>query len=257
MANYRELEQFYRDSPEELRLQKDGAQYLEYLTAMRYLTRYLPAGCSVLDHCAGTGAYSFALAERGFRVTAGDIVGQNVDFIRERQKKSPVLEDVFQGDALDLSRFPDNSFDAALLMGALYHLKEAGERRRAVGEGMRVLRAGGVLACTYMNRYGVILCDSEGALENLGDILRFAGSGEEGVFYASTPEEMAGLAGSRGLEILCHVALDGMANFLHRTAGLLNGEGFLRWQEYHAATCEVPSLLGASYHNMMICRKQA
>ena len=249
------LAQFYgHDSPEELRLMEGGAQHLEFLTAAEYVSRGLPPHCTVLDSCAGTGVYSFYLAERGHAVTAGDLVHANVEKIRLLQKERPLLREIYQGDALDLSRFADSSFDAVLLMGALYHLPQDGPRRRAVEEALRVLRGGGLLVCTYMNRYGVIMNDLDRELENLDEVMRFLREGREGVFYASTPEEMGGLMDSCGVEVLSHIALDGMALFMTQTSGLLGPQGAARWKDYHLATCEVPSLLGASYHNMIIGR---
>lgn len=250
------LAAFYEnEGEEELRLLPEGAHYLEFLTAARYLFRYLPAGCDILDSCAGTGAYAFYLAQQGHRVTAGDIVPYNVDRMRAKQAEAPRLAGLYQGDAGELSAFAGQSFDAVLCMGALYHMEEEAQRRRVVEESLRVLRDGGLLACTYMNRYAVILNNAVGPLDNLEEILRFAKDGREGIFYASTPEETAALLAGYGLEILCHVALDGVSNFLHTTAGLLDDTGFRRWREYHFAVCEVPSLLGCSYHNLILCRK--
>jgi hypothetical protein len=141
-------------------------------------------------------------------------------------------------------------------MGALYHLENPADRRRAVQESLRLLSPGGLFAATYMNRFGVVLGNARGSLSNLAEILTFLKEGREDVFYAATPEEMAELMTSCGLEVHCHVALDGLSNFLHSTAGLLDDEGFRRWREVHLATCETPSLLGVSYHNLLICRKR-
>ncbi len=58
-----------------------------------------------------------------------------------------------QGTALDLSRFPDHSFDAVLLMGPLYHLLTEAERRTALAEARRVLRSGGPLFAAFITRW--------------------------------------------------------------------------------------------------------
>lgn len=256
MSNLKQLISYYEnEGEEELRLQKGGAQYLEFLTAANYLDRFLPPAAKVLDSCAGSGVYSYYLAEQGHLVTAGDIVPHNVKLIREKQKKTPLLSAVYHGDALDLSRFAGASFDAVLLMGALYHFHDPADRRRAVKESLRLLKEDGLFFCTYMNRYAVILNNSAGSLDNIGEILSFAREGKEGIFYASTPEEMKGLMEECRVEKLCHLALDGVSAFLRETAGILDEEGAQRWRDYHLATCEVPSLLGYSYHNMLIGKK--
>jgi SAM-dependent methyltransferase len=256
MRDIDRLISFYEhEGVEELRLQEGSPHYLEFLTATAYLGRFLAPKSRVLDSCAGSGAYAFALAEQGHRVTAGDLVARNVGILRERQEKTALLERVYRGDALDLSRFAPESFDAVLCMGALYHLENPADRRRAVEESLRLLPPGGLFAATYMNRFGVVLGNVRGSLSNLAEILTFMEKGREDVFYAATPEEMTELMTACGLAIHCHVALDGLSNFLHGTAGLLDDEGFRRWREVHLATCETPSLLGVSYHNLLICRK--
>lgn len=256
MDQFEQLSAFYEnEGKEQLRFMEGGAHYLEFLTASRYLRRILRPGSHILDSCAGTGAYALLLARQGHIVTAGDIVPYNVRQMEEDQRQNPLLAEIYCGDALDLSRFAPESFDAVLCMGALYHLHDPEERRRAIAESLRVLRPGGFLACTYMNRYAVILNNTAGGLENVGEILSFAKEGSEGIFYASTPEESARLLTDFGVQVLCHVALDGISIFLHDTAGLIDDEGLRRWYDYHFAVCEVPSLLGYSYHNLLIGRK--
>ncbi len=249
------LEAFYTgEGKEELRLQKESPHYLEYLTATKYLDKYLPPCSKILDNCAGSGAYAFYLAERGHAVTAGDVVPVNVDALTRRQGETDLLAEVYLGDAAELSRFEDGSFDAVLCMGALYHLPEASDRERALDEALRVLAPGGLLVFTYMNRHAVILNNSSGSLENIDDILKFAEDGLEGVFYASTPEEILQMTQGRGIEKLAHAGLDGMACFMTQTAGRLNKKGAERWRRYHFAACETPSLLGYSYHCIFVGR---
>lgn len=257
MKDLKQLEKFYEDDgKEELRLQESSPQYIEFLVATKYLSQSLPPSARILDSCAGTGVYAFYLAEQGHRVTAGDVVRRNVEILRTIQEKSPLLAGVYEGDALDLSRFPPGSFDAVLCMGALYHLHAPADRRLVVEESLRLLPEGGLFACTYMNRYAVILNNMAGSLDNIGEVLEFVQRGVEGIFYASTPEETAGLMGACGLEPVCHVALDGMAAYLRESAGILDDTGLRRWRDYHLAVCEVPSLLGSSYHNLFIGRKR-
>lgn len=251
-----ELKRFYEnEGEEELRLVEGGVQYIEFATACKYLEKVLPPNCSILDTCAGSGIYSYYFAEKGFKVTAGDIVQYNVDKIEEKQRHNNILEMIYLGDNMDLSRFEDKSFDAIFCMGALYHLMENDEREKAVSESLRVLKNGGIFVASYMNRYSVIMNNSIGDLSNIDEIMEFSDQGSEGVFYASTPEEIENLMQKFNLEKLYHIGLDGMGLFMHDTSKLIDDEGLKRWQQYHLKICEVPSLLGTSYHGMIICKK--
>lgn len=251
-----ELRRYYEnEGQEDRRLDASGIQHLEFLTAARYLGRHLPEKCRLLDSCAGGGVYAYHFARLGHSVTAGDIVPYNVERIRANRGDAPPLAGIIELDATDLSRFENESFDAVLCMGALYHLLKPEDREKAVAEGLRVLRPGGVFAASYMNRHAVVLNNLTPTLDNLEDMLRFSQSGVEGIFYASTPEEAKALMAGFGVEKLCHVPLDGMAYFLVYTAGLIDASAFERWKTYHFAVCEDESTLGSSYHNLFIARK--
>jgi 2-polyprenyl-3-methyl-5-hydroxy-6-metoxy-1,4-benzoquinol methylase len=81
------LEIYYDEQDEDIRLKVDRAHSLEYLTTIRYLDKICHEPVSILDACAGTGAYCFDLAEKGHLVTAGDVVPANVNMIKEKQKR--------------------------------------------------------------------------------------------------------------------------------------------------------------------------
>jgi SAM-dependent methyltransferase len=60
------------------------------------------------------------------------------------------------GDARDLE-VPDATADIVLLLGPLYHLTEASDRARALGEARRVLKPGGRLFAAAISRYASAL----------------------------------------------------------------------------------------------------
>lgn len=252
----KQLENFYTNiAPEEIRLSEESVQYLEYLTAVRYLEKTVPKKGTVLDSCAGTGIYSFYLAEKGRTVTAGDIVPANVAHIEQKQSKAPILHNIYEADAASLPQFEDGSFDTVLCMGALYHMPKASLRKAVVRESLRLVKPGGIFICTYMNRFAAVMNAMTPTLDNLDELMRFARDGKEDVFYAATAGEMESLMAEFGVRVKAHLALDGMALLMMNTTKYIKPEAFAKWKEYHFATCEEPSLLGSSYHNMIICQK--
>lgn len=60
------------------------------------------------------------------------------------------------GDARDLP-VVDGSVDAVLLLGPLYHLRQAPDRARALSEARRVLPRGGVVVAAGISRYTSLL----------------------------------------------------------------------------------------------------
>ncbi len=61
--------------------------------------------------------------------------------------------------------------------------------------------------------------------------------------------------GENGLEILYHVATDGMKFVIGDVVNELTEEKFKRWMGFHLRTCEDKSILGSSEHGLIIARK--
>lgn len=111
---------FYNHYDENSRLeQKHGT--VEFLTTMRYIQKFLKPGDRVLEIGAGTGRYSHALARQGYAVDAIELVEHNIEVFQRNTLPGETIS-VMQGNALDLSAFPDDQYDITLLLGPLYHL---------------------------------------------------------------------------------------------------------------------------------------
>ena len=103
---------------------------------MKYIHKYLESmelqkpksEIKILDVGAATGRYSVPLAEEGYDVTAVELVKHNL--ARLKAKGSSVK--AYQGNAMKLKRFEDNSFDVVLVFGPMYHLHEKEEKQKCV-----------------------------------------------------------------------------------------------------------------------------
>ena len=60
-------------------------------------------------------------AKEGYDVTAIEYVNHNLDILKSKITPNMKIR-AEQGDAVDLSRFADNTFDITLVLGPLYHL---------------------------------------------------------------------------------------------------------------------------------------
>lgn len=127
-----------------------GAGALEFTVTKALIERHFPDTGRVLDIGGGPGRYAEWLTQRGFRVTLADAVPELLDIARERVRG---IEEIVTADARDLSRWPDNSFDAVLCLGPLYHLTDAADRRRTISEVIRVVRPGGPAAFSLITTY--------------------------------------------------------------------------------------------------------
>ncbi len=148
----------YNRSDEQHRLQYDLGP-LEEVRMHELLQRFLPPSpCAVCDVGGAAGAYSFWLAERGYRVSLVDIVPKHIDEAGQRQAADPSvrLQVAVVADARELP-FPEESFDAVLAHGPLYHLVDRVDRQKALQEAWRVLRPEGVLIAVAITRYASLI----------------------------------------------------------------------------------------------------
>ena len=280
-----ELEQYYNKFNEEKRLQSRHGQ-VEYHTTMHYIHRYLdilknrpenltkqdrgetdqcggtawhPVHTSlrIIDIGAGTGRYSVALAEEGYDVTAVELVKYNLGILK--QKGANVK--AYQGNALKLKRFADDSFDLALLFGPMYHLHSDEEHVQALSEAKRVVRPGGyVMAAYVMNDYSVI---KYGFMENhiaermkqgeLTDDFQILHNENELYDYVRL-EQINAWNAAAGLSRELMIAPDGPADYIRPVLNAMDEETFTLFLQYQLANCERQELLGASSHTLDILR---
>ncbi|GMK42716.1 hypothetical protein PCCS19_57760 [Paenibacillus sp. CCS19] len=128
---------------------------IEFLVNWYYMRRSLPAQGHILDIGAGPGKYAMALAQHGYEVTLADLTPRLVDIAKSIAEQLDITQQ-FRGfdvaDATDLTRYGDAAFDAALMLGPLYHLQQDADRIRAVRELHRVTKRGGLVFVAFMTR---------------------------------------------------------------------------------------------------------
>ena len=75
----KELTAYYSTYDEDGRLRSRHGM-VEHLTTMRYIAKYLRPGIRILEIGAGTGRYSHALAQQGYRVDAVELCSTTLIF---------------------------------------------------------------------------------------------------------------------------------------------------------------------------------
>lgn len=263
METNRYLIDFYNQYDEDSRLTvRHGS--VEFLTTMRYIGKYIKPGDRVLEIGAGTGRYSHALARQGYAVNAVELVAHNIDVFRKNTLSGEDIT-ITQGNALDLSAFSDNTYDITLLLGPLYHLYTAEDKRQALREAIRVTRPGGVVFAAYVISDGCLL--DEGFLRGNINVAEYVKTGLlDGETFAakSEPKDLFELVRKEDIDDLMsvfpttrlhYVASDGCALLLRDAIDKMDDSAFQLYLSYHFATCEREDLLGVTSHAVDIFRK--
>lgn len=148
MASEEDILLHYEDRyDEDVRLSSSGLGQLELIRTQILLQRYLPPpSAAVLDVGGGPGVYAYWLDAAGYEVDLIDIVPRHIRQATERGLRATLA------DARELP-VPDNSRDAVLLLGPLYHLQERVDRLQALGEAIRVAKPGGPVFAAVISRF--------------------------------------------------------------------------------------------------------
>src|SRR5262245_5651894 len=146
------VSRYYNQFDEESRL-SSGPGELEFERSRDILSRYLPAPpARIVDVGGAAGVYSLWLAESGYEVHLVDASERLVNEARSRSGRAARPVTTFSvSDARELPQ-DDDSADAVLVMGPLYHLTRRPDRVAALAEARRVLRGDGLVAVAAISR---------------------------------------------------------------------------------------------------------
>ncbi len=149
-----EITEYYAPGFEARRLQR-GVGRLDRERTRELLQRFLPPPpARIYDLGGGPGAHACWLAQRGYEVHLLDLSPLHVRLAQEASELQPEapLASARVGDARELP-WEENTADAVMLFGPLYHLTDLGDRHRALVEARRVLKPGGVLLAMGISRF--------------------------------------------------------------------------------------------------------
>lgn len=241
---------------------------LEFDLTWRYLTHYLPPAGSILEIGAATGRYTLALCQRGYTVTAVDLSAALLERCQERLATAGLdgQAQCIVADARDLGAVPTTDFDAVLLMGPLYHLIYAEDRRHALRQAVDRLRDGGLLFSIFLSRLGVLgdlmkrtpaWIEREGEVRSLLDTGRRPDDAPRGGFrgYFARVAEIAPLHEAFGLQTLVLAGVEPAISADDESYNALPPSQRERWLDLLFAVSADETTVGASRHLLSIGRK--
>lgn len=255
------LTAYYENYDEDGRLTSPHGK-VEFLTTMRYIEKYLRPGMRVLEIGAGTGRYSYTLAQMGYRVDAVELIEHNIEQFQANTKPGENIT-ITQGNATDLSALSTDTYDMTLLMGPMYHLFTKDEQKKALAEAVRVTKSGGLLYVAYCMTdpsiliYGFIRGGIQELLsKKLLDTETFTAlSTPAELFQLYRTEDIEELRNGERVTALHLVATDGYTNHMRDVVDNMDAETYALYLQYHFVTCERSDRIGLSHHTLDIMRK--
>lgn len=257
--NEENLIKYYNKFNEDKRLNTRHGQ-VEFLTSMKYIKEYLSHidNPKIIDIGAGTGKYSCTLAADGYNVTAVELVKHNLRVIQQKNTKVKT----YWGNATDLSKFNDNSFDLTLLFGPMYHLISKEDKIKALSEAKRITKDNGIIMVAYcMNDYCVIM---HGFIDHhileeghkLDDDFHIISNNDDlySVVRLNEINELNDIVNLKRIKI---ITPDGPANYIRPYLNQMSDIEFNKFMEYHLCTCENKEMLGAAAHTLDILQKNS
>ena len=262
-----EIEQYYNKFNEDKRLLSRHGR-VEFYVTYTYIQRHLSAvlderkcaksDIKIMDIGAGTGAYCIPLADEGYTVSAVEMVKHNLGIL----KKKTTLVDARQGNACNMKKYADDTFDVTLLFGPMYHLFSNEDKIKALSEAKRITKPGGVIFVAYvMNEYGVITyCIKERHIREIMENHRLTEdfhtvSQVENLYDYVRIEDINKLNQQCGLKRKMIISPDGAADYMRQYLNKLDEEEFQYFLDYQLSICERQDLIGAGAHTVDILIK--
>jgi len=152
MSDFEKIKKYYNEFDEKNRLSRDSSGKLEYDMTKKILEKYLQKESTILDLGGGAGVYTMMLAEKNHKMYLADLseklINEAKQVVHEKSLKNVISCDVV--NAIDLSKYQDEMFDAIILFGPLYHLTNSEERKKCVQEITRVLKKDGLVFASFI-----------------------------------------------------------------------------------------------------------
>lgn len=239
---------------------------IEYLVTTYCLERYLPNAGRILDAGSGPGRYAIDMARRGYQVVMFDLVGEMLQLGQSKIAEARVSECVTltQGN-LAMLPYAEGVFDAVMSLGApLSHITDRIARLTVVAELARVVRSGGVIFLTGLQRLAgyrsVVYWSDEGFFDQLMTPEQRSRGIVDGsqVWYNFAPGELQEIVLGAGLRIVDCIGCEGLANHLpmeHLERIEADSERWPVWKALLIETCNEPSIVGISNHLLVVARK--
>jgi S-adenosylmethionine-dependent methyltransferase len=244
---------------------------IEFISTLRLMDKYFPTQGHICDIGGATGRYTIEFLRKGYRVTLFDLSDEEIRLASILLGKYELrAEQLIVGDARDMSMLATNTFDAALLLGPMYHIVDPEERAKVLQELKRILTPHGVAIIAYLNSWGMLktgvvegpeLCKDISFLRSMLEEHTFIGESPYSFTesYWSIPKAALREVKAADLEIISYAGAESFANGMGRLLEKVaqdEPEAFNNIVEVAAEMSELEQYRDSTDHLHIVVRKR-
>lgn len=254
------------------RLESSPEAEVNFHLHQKYLLEYIREGDRVLEIGPGPGRFTLEMAALGARIVALEISPEQLRLNKEMvaaEGMGHAVEQWVEGDTVDLSRFPDQSFDAVVAYGGpLSYVFDQADQ--ALGEMLRVVKAGGYVLLSVMSLLGttrrfldsIVELSFQHGLEAVdditcgGDLMGPAARGHHCHMYRWS--ELRYMLEGHACDIVAVSASGFLAPQSEHALRIAHGSRELwdRLLEWEASYCQEPGAIDGGTHIISVIRRR-
>jgi S-adenosylmethionine-dependent methyltransferase len=244
---------------------------IEFASTISLIEKYFPRKGRICDIGGGPGRYTIELIRRGYEVSLIDISEEEIQLAHDQLAKLKLsANQLIVGDARDLNVLKSASFDAALLLGPMYHIIEQVEREGVLHELIRILKPNGIAIIAYLNSWGIMRTGIVDLTQWYKDVTKLRSMVNEHIFkgqslsgftecYWSTPEAALREVQKVGLEIVGYAGAEGFVGGMGPLVEQLkinNPDAYDNVVRVAAETCELTQYRDSTDHLHIVVRNR-
>ncbi len=161
------VKQYYNENAEK-EWGRLSTHVFEFSITKHMMDLQIQPGDTILDIGGGPGRYAIYYAQKGCKVTLVDLSESNIEIAKREAELANVNIETHVCDATNLESLNLGLYDHVFLMGPLYHLIAAKDRKQATTEALKYLISGGYFYASFIMLFAGIIYymkhDPEGVL---------------------------------------------------------------------------------------------
>lgn len=247
---------YYATYDVENRIKQDRAHFVEFISSMNIIEKYISGTTTAIDIGCGTGNYSIVLAKKCQEVLSIDLMDNLLEVLQHKIKEEKLNNISYLcADVLNLPQLINKKYELILCMGPLYHLNKPRDRLACYNNLKKIATDNAVFIFSYITTFAYLAKALKGKSRfsqafKLMEYEHFYSS----PFYFSSPTFMEKDLTKNSFEIIEHVALDPISSFHVDKINSLSPEKYQDFIDALLKNHNCPQLLSLSSHNMIVSK---